>query len=149
MCTVCQSFLMILSRGCYNYMQTRSSPIVCRRAHVLCTLFVVLLCLVVSNIYCVVYCLVFLRLLYPYMLPVSLDCPFLIAHSVFSNVYSRDVPEYCKVPSFVFFAPNSSYICSWLHIFPILCLWFVTIISFTPQLYIYGIEIVFFKYVCT
>ena len=34
----------------------------------------------------VVFCFVFLRLVYP-MLPVSLDCPFLIAPSVFSNVY--------------------------------------------------------------
>ena len=32
------------------------------------------------------FCFVFLRLVYP-MLPVSLDCPFLIAPSVFSNVY--------------------------------------------------------------
>jgi hypothetical protein len=31
-------------------------------------------------------CCVFLRLVYP-MLPVSLDCPFLIFPSVFSNVY--------------------------------------------------------------
>jgi hypothetical protein len=45
---------------------------------------------VVSNTYCVVlcFCSVFLLLVYP-MLPVSLDCPFLIAPSVFSscNVY--------------------------------------------------------------
>ena len=39
--------------------------------------------IVVSNTYCVVF---FLRLVYP-MLPVSLDCQFLIAPSVFSNVY--------------------------------------------------------------
>ena len=32
-------------------------------------------------------CCLFLRLMYP-MLPVSLDCPFLIGPSVFSNVYS-------------------------------------------------------------
>jgi hypothetical protein len=32
---------------------------------------------------------VFHRLVYP-MLPVSLDCPFLIAHSVFSNVYFQN-----------------------------------------------------------
>jgi len=32
------------------------------------------------------FCFVFLRLVYP-MLPVSLDCLFLIAPSVFSNVY--------------------------------------------------------------
>ena len=31
---------------------------------------------------------VFLRLVYP-VLPVSLDCPFFTAHSVFSNVYLR------------------------------------------------------------
>ena len=36
----------------------------------------------VSNTYCVV----FPRIVYP-MLPVSLDCPFLIAPSVFSNAY--------------------------------------------------------------
>ena len=32
------------------------------------------------------FCFVFLRLVYP-MLPVSLDCPFFIAPSIFSNVY--------------------------------------------------------------
>ena len=32
------------------------------------------------------FCFVFLRLVYP-MLPVSLDCPFFIASSVFSDVY--------------------------------------------------------------
>jgi len=32
------------------------------------------------------FCFVFLRLVYP-ILPVSLDCPFLIATSVFPNVY--------------------------------------------------------------
>jgi hypothetical protein len=40
----------------------------------------------VSNIYGVMFCFVCLRLVYP-MLPVSLDCPFLIAPLVFSNVY--------------------------------------------------------------
>ena len=38
----------------------------------------------VQHILCCVF--LSLRLLCP-MLPVSLDCPFLIAHSVFSNVY--------------------------------------------------------------
>jgi len=33
-------------------------------------------------------CCVFLRLVHP-MLPVSLDCPFFVAPSVFSNVYLR------------------------------------------------------------
>ena len=44
------------------------------------------LCLVVYNgVQHILWC-IFLRLVYP-MLPVSLDCPFLIAPSVFSNVY--------------------------------------------------------------
>jgi len=34
------------------------------------------------------FCFICLRLVYP-MLPVSLDCPFSIAPSVFSNVYLR------------------------------------------------------------
>jgi len=47
----------------------------------------VCLCIVVSNTYYVVFfCFSCLRLVYP-MLPVSLDCPFFIALSVFSNVY--------------------------------------------------------------
>ena len=88
-------------------------PVVCRRAHVLFTLFVfvwvqwcpkyIVLCflgysIVVSNTYCVMFfgvfysgvqhilccvCFVFLPLVYP-MLPVSLDCSFLIAPSQFS-----------------------------------------------------------------
>jgi hypothetical protein len=41
---------------------------------------------VVSNTYCVEFFFFFIRLVYP-MLPVSLDCLFLIAPSVFSNVY--------------------------------------------------------------
>ena len=42
-----------------------------------------------SNTYCIVFFILFVFdpcLVYP-MLPVSLDCPFLIAPSVFSNVY--------------------------------------------------------------
>ena len=55
-------------------------PDVCRRVHVLFTLFM----FVHSGVQHILYC-VFLRLVYP-MLPVSLDCPFFIAPSVFSNV---------------------------------------------------------------
>ena len=53
-----------------------------------CLVCVICGCLriVVSNTYCVVSCFVFHRLVYP-MLPVSLDYPFVIAPSVFSNVY--------------------------------------------------------------
>ena len=53
-------------------------PVDCRRARVL---FQYMCCFCLRI---VVFC--FLRLVYP-ILPVFLDCPFLIAHSVFSNVY--------------------------------------------------------------
>jgi hypothetical protein len=58
-------------------------PVVCRRAHVLFTLLVFVWCLTH-----IVLCFYFicLRVVYP-MLPVSLDCSFLIVSSVFSNVY--------------------------------------------------------------
>ena len=46
----------------------------------------VYLCVVVSNTYCVCYCFVILRIVY-LMLPASLDYPYLIAPSVFYNVY--------------------------------------------------------------
>ena len=46
----------------------------------------VYLCIVVSNIYCVVFLFCFIRHVYP-MLPVPLDRPFLIAPSIYSNVY--------------------------------------------------------------
>ena len=51
-------------------------------------IYFVCLCLriVVSNTYCVVFLFAFLRLLY-FIMSVSLDCPFLITPSVFSNVY--------------------------------------------------------------
>ena len=53
--------------------------------------------IVVSNTYCVIFfCFVFLCLVYP-MLPVSLDCPCLIAHSVFSNVYLFYVVYFAKM----------------------------------------------------
>jgi len=61
-----------------------------RRAHVLFTLFV-LDCVKWCPTYIVLcFCFVFLRLVYP-MLSVSLDCPFLFAPSVISNVYWQDV----------------------------------------------------------
>jgi len=57
-------------------------PVVCRTAHVLFTLFVFYAYSDAHHILCCV-CL---RLVYS-MLPVSLDCPFFITSSVFSNVY--------------------------------------------------------------
>ena len=44
----------------------------------------------VQHIWCCVFCFVFIRIVYP-MLSVSLDCPFLIAPSVFSNVFSNNI----------------------------------------------------------
>ena len=55
-----------------------------KRVYVIC----VCLRIVVFNTYCVCFCFCFLHLVYP-MLPVSLDCPFCIALSVFSNGYLR------------------------------------------------------------
>ena len=48
--------------------------------------------------YCVVlcFCFVFLCLVCP-MLPVSLDCPFLIAPSIFSNVYLSPILAHTKL----------------------------------------------------
>ena len=63
-----------------------SPPIVCRRVHVLFTL-VMFICVQWFPTHIVLcFCLVFLHLVY-HMLSLSLDCPFLIALSVFSNVY--------------------------------------------------------------
>ena len=56
-------------------------PVVWRRAYVTFTLFVCAYSVVQH-----ILCCVFIRLVYP-MLPVSLDCPFLIVPSVFSNIY--------------------------------------------------------------
>ena len=41
-----------------------------------------------SDVQHILCCFVFLRVVYP-VLPVSLDCPFFIALSVFSNVYGN------------------------------------------------------------
>ena len=54
-----------------------------------------------SNTYCVVFLFIYLRLVYP-MLPVSLGCPFLIAPSVFSNVYlMKEKPPLYHISYFV------------------------------------------------
>ena len=63
-------------------------PVVYRRAHVLITLFVFACVLWCPTHIVVCFCFVFLYLVYP-MLPISLDCSFLIGRSVFSNVYTR------------------------------------------------------------
>ena len=65
-------------------------PVVCRRTHVLPKLFVFVFSIVVSNTYYVVFLSCFSLYLVYRLLPISLDCPFLIAPSVFSNVYLFD-----------------------------------------------------------
>jgi len=45
-----------------------------------------------SLIYIQVHVRVFLCIVYP-MFPGSLDCPFLITHSVFSNVYQIEITK--------------------------------------------------------
>ena len=63
-------------------------PVVCRRAHVLFTLFVfVQLRTVVSNTYCVVFLFSFSSSCVPYVASFQIDCPFLTAPQVFSNIY--------------------------------------------------------------
>jgi len=62
-------------------------PVVYGSVHVLLTLFLLACVLWCPTRIVLCFCFVFLSLVYP-MLPVSLNCPFLIAPSVvFSNVY--------------------------------------------------------------
>jgi hypothetical protein len=81
-----------------NVFSSLSHPlVVCSRAHVLFRLFVFVCVQWCSTHLVLCFCFVFLlRLVYP-MLPVSLDCTFLIVHSVFSNVYLRNISwkPYC------------------------------------------------------
>ena len=51
---------------------------------------------VVQHMYILCCVIFFLRLLYP-MLSVSLDCPFLITPSVFSNVYLKFDPHAASI----------------------------------------------------
>ena len=78
-------------------------PVVCWRAHVLFTLFV-FVCVKWCPAHIVLYyCFVFLHIVYP-VLPVSLDCTFLIAPSVFSNVYFNRVTALLCI--FTFWIPS-------------------------------------------
>ena len=61
-------------------------PVVCMRDHVLFNLFVFVCAKWCLTHILLCFCVVCLHLLYP-MLPVYLDCPFLIAPAVFSDVY--------------------------------------------------------------
>ena len=61
-------------------------PLVYRRMHVLFTLCVLVCAQCCPTHIVLCFCFVLLSLVY-HMLPVSLDCPFVIVPSVFSNVY--------------------------------------------------------------
>ena len=65
-------------------------PVVCRKAHILFTLLMLAYVNLCPTHIVLCFCFVFRRRVYP-MLPVSLDCPFLIAPSVFSNFYIQHV----------------------------------------------------------
>ena len=72
----------IYANACNTYFGSSLPQVVCIRANVLFTLSV-FVSVWWSTLCCV---FVFLRLVFP-MLPVFLDCPFLIALQVFSNAY--------------------------------------------------------------
>ena len=61
-------------------------PVVCRRVHILFTLFVFVWVWWSPTHVVLCFCFAFLRIMYP-MLPVSLDCLFFIIPSVFYNFY--------------------------------------------------------------
>ena len=87
-CNVCYDFLINTMFG------SSLSSDACLRAYVLFTLFC---SLVVSNPYCVVFVVVLLQ--------VSLDCPSLIAPSVFSNVYLHWKHSLLILLMYIFFLP--------------------------------------------
>ena len=80
-CDVRYDFRIKTMFGCFLL-----HPVVCRREHALFTLFLFVFAQWCPKHIVLCFCFVFLCLLQP-MLPVSLDCPFLIAPSVFSKVY--------------------------------------------------------------
>ena len=89
-----------------NVFSSLSHPlVVCSRAHVLFRLFV-FVCVQWCSTHIILWlCFVCLCLVYP-ILPVSLDSPFTIAPSVFSNVYEilRWTPnEWHKLPNFILY----------------------------------------------
>ena len=87
-CNVCYDFLINTMFGSFL------PSVACLRAYVLFTLCC---SLVVSNSNCVVFIVVLLQ--------VSLDCPSLIAPSVFSNVYLHWKHSLLILPMYIFFLP--------------------------------------------
>ena len=88
-CAKCASLSSVYIRNSGNKWSISLSssllPVVCRRVHVLFTLFVFVCVYWCSTHIVLSLCFVFLLLVYS-MVPVSLDCSFLIVPTVFSNV---------------------------------------------------------------
>ena len=77
-------YLRLLLGGLLSYLRYLYLFVQCCVQHILCCVFV-LSVFVLCTLCCPCLGIVFFRLVYP-MLPVSRDCPFLIATSVFTNV---------------------------------------------------------------
>jgi hypothetical protein len=110
-CAVCYDFRIKRMFGC-------SPPVVCKSVHVLLMLFWFICYRGVQHILC--FFVFFHRLVYP-MLLVSLDCPFLIALSVFSNVLlkqlwssNQPISNKAKQSPTLSFLINGSHL-NWIH----------------------------------
>ena len=85
-CLICRRAHVLFVGGFMSYLQ-EGSCLICRRAHVLFALLVFVFLKWCPAYIVLCFCFGFLRLVSP-VLPVSLDCPFSIGTSVFSNFYS-------------------------------------------------------------
>jgi hypothetical protein len=99
-------FCVVMSVTIYAYKRCTVRlylQLFCRSVHVLFTLFIFVCHSDVQHILCCVFVLFFFALL-----PVSLNCPFLISPSVFSNVYllSQGFLKNCRIFSFKRFFPE-------------------------------------------
>ena len=97
---------------------TSLSPVVCRRTHVLFTLFVFVCVYWCPTHIVLCLCVVFLHFVY-HMLPVSLDCHFFITPSVFSNVYLPSLFAISSSSSITYHVPPQQH--WWFPTRPVLC----------------------------
>jgi hypothetical protein len=87
----------------------------------------------VQHILCCVFCFVWLPLCFVYpMLPISLDCPFVIAPSVFSNVHLHQMhynhKQQCKMKTVITFTVIVKFASH-------LIWWKTIVLSITPDYY--------------
>ena len=88
--------------------------VVCRRAYVLFTLFVFVCAQWCPKHIVLCFCFVFLSLVYP-LLPVSLNCPFLIVSSVFSDVYLHSYAKKQPIKTLYEINAFSDFLCAILE----------------------------------